>query len=195
VDAGPIPDETENCSPLGRSKLFPIIGAFAGPDPGPCALVTADQSYTFYYDSDSVLTREVAASGQDETEFHYEEGLLVSEKRTQPNGVSTTTYDYADYAVETVTIQPDGSTVGYIYELDERGYVRSARLINKVASGSTPTHYTYEYKDCRLGWRVAYDPNDLANLDTTLQYVYDDRGHLIKRSSNISEEQFDYSCW
>jgi len=194
MDAGPAPDETAKCAPMPKSKLFPIIGAFFGPDPGPCTMTSSGESYAFHYNSDSELTSEVSTDRNDRTDFSYSEGVLVSATRTEQSGVSMTTYYYAGDAIETVTSEQDAAT-GYVYQLDERGYVRSARLLNTVTSPSTPTHYSYEYQDCVIEWRVAYDPDDVVNLDATLQYFYDDRGHLTKRSSNISEDEFDYSCW
>lgn len=195
VDSRPIPDETEGCAPIERSKLFPIVGAFLGPDPGPCTLTSGGSSYQFHYGPDSTLINQVDEDGQDDIEFHYAEDLLVSEKRTQPSGVSMTTYEYGHDAIQAITVRHDGASTGYIYQLDERGYVRSARLLNAVTSASIPTHYTYEYQGCAVRWRVAYDPNDSPNIDATLQYFYDDSGRLTKRSNNAKEELFEYSCW
>jgi len=189
------PDETEGCSPLSQEVLFPIIGAFLGPAPGPCALTDADTHYVFHYDSNAVLVNQVSDDGSDTTEFTHEQGLLVNETRTQPSGVTTTVYEYASNAIKTIATHPDDTTIAYQYQLDDRGYVRTARLLNTVQSSSIPTHFSYEYLNCTIQWRVAYDQNDAVNLDETTEYLYDEQGQLIVRTSRTSAEQFDYSCW
>jgi len=189
------PDETEGCAPLPLEKLFPIIGAFLGPAPGPCALTVADTHYVFHYDSNAVLVNQVSDDETDTTEFIHEQGLLVNETRAQPSGVTTTVYEYASNAIETIATHPDNTTIAYQYQLDDRGYVRTARLLNSVQSSSIPTHFSYEYLNCSIQWRIAYDQNDAVNLDATAEYSYDERGQLAMRASQTSEELFDYSCW
>lgn len=166
-----------------------------GPTPGPCALTAADNHYVFYYDSDGVLANQSSDDETDTTEFFHARGLLVNETRTQPGGITKTVYEYASNAVKTVATHPDDTAVAYEYQLDERGYIRTARLLNSVQSGSIPTHYSYGYVNCAIQWRVAYDQNDAVNLDATAEYIYDGQGQLVSRISNASEELFDYSCW
>jgi len=189
------PDETAGCTPVPREKLFPIIGAFLGPAPGPCALTVADTHYVFHYDSNAVLVNQVSDDESDTTEFTHEQGLLVSETRTQPSGVTKTVYEYASNAIKTTATHPDNTTIAYQYQLDDRGYVRTARLLNSVQSSSIPTHFSYEYLNCSIQWRIAYDQNDAVNLDATAEYLYDKQGQLTVRTSRISAELYDYSCW
>jgi hypothetical protein len=188
-------DETEGCATVPRAKLFPIIGAFLGPDPGPCTMTVSGTRYFFGYDPNGVLVNQISESGSDETVFNYREAVLSSEVRTQPAGVTTTAYEYLDARIRTITTHPDSSTTGYEYEVDERGYVRKARLLNAVSSPSVPTRYTYEFDGCAIQWRVAYDVNDEVNLNATVKYTYDGQRHLATRTSVTSEERFDYSCW
>ena len=133
---------------------------------------------------------------KDITAYSYAQGLLMSETLSQVSGVTTTTYEYTDDLVRTVTTGHDGAQTVYEYTLDDRGYVQLAALLNPVASVSLPTHYSYEYTNCRLHFRIAYDMNDAPNLDATAEYFYDDEGNMIRRTSIIADEQFDYSsCW
>lgn len=189
------PDETEGCSALPVEKLFPIIGAFLGPAPGPCTTTDDNAHFLFRYDSNAVLVNQVSDDEADTTEFTHEQGLLVNETRTQPAGVTKTAYEYANNAIKTITTHPDNTTVAYEYQLDDRGYITTARLLNAVRSGSIPTHFSYEYLNCSIKWRVAYDRNDAVNLSETAEYVYDEQGQLTKRTSQTSEVLFDYSCW
>ena len=189
------PDETAGCSTLPQEKLFPIIGAFLGPAPGPCALTVAATHYVFHYDSNAVLVNQVSDDDTDTTEFIHEQGLLVNETRAQPSGVTTTVYEYASNAIETIATHPDNTAIAYQYQLDDRGYIRTARLLNAVQSSSIPTHFSYEYLNCAIKWRIAYDQNDAINLEVTAEYSYDERGQLAMRASQTSEELFDYSCW
>jgi hypothetical protein len=138
---------------------------------------------------------QVSDDENDTTEFTHEQGLLVNETRTQPSGVTKTVYEYASNAIKTIATHPDDTTIAYQYQLDDRGYVRTARLLNVVQSGSIPTHFGYEYLNCTIQWRIAYDQNDAVNLDATAGYSYDEHGQLAMRASQTSEELFDYSCW
>jgi len=189
------PDETEGCSALPLEKLFPIIGAFLGPAPGPCALTAAGEHYVFHYDSNAVIVSQISDDQTDTTEFVHEQELLVNEIRTQPSGVTKTVYEYASNAIETIATHPDNTTIAYQYQLDDRGYIRTARLLNAVRSSSIPTHFSYEYLNCAIQWRIAYDQNDAVNLEATAEYSYDEHGQLSMRASQTSEELFDYSCW
>jgi hypothetical protein len=194
-DATYPPDQTEGCTPLPLQKLFPIIGAFLGPTPGPCALTDADTHYVFHYDSNAALVNQVSDDQTDTTEFTHKLGLLVNETRTQPSGVTQTVYEYASNAIKTVATHPDNTIVAYEYQLDDRGYITTARLLNAVRTGSIPTHFSYEYLNCKIHRRIAYDRNDAVNLNATAEYIYDEQGQLAKRTSQTSEELFDYSCW
>lgn len=189
------PDETEGCTAVPRGKLFPIIGAFMGPDPGPCSMNRSGLEFRFQYATDSTLTYESATDGTDNTAFSFDQGVLVTETRTWARGVSETTYEYMGERIRTITIDPDGTSTGYEYELDARGYVRTATLLNTVSSPSIPTRYTYEYVNCTLRWRVAYDPNEAVNLTETVNYAYDTQHRLTTRTSVTNEDEFDYSCW
>ena len=152
--------------------------------------------YLFLYNSISnVVTNLVSADKTDITTYDYDQGLLTTERRSQVGGVTTTTYEYTDNLVTTVTSGPDNLPAVYEYTLDDRGYVQVATLMNPVASVSQPTHYSYEYSNCRLALRIAYDPNDAANLDATAEYSYDSLGDMVRRESVIADELYDYSCW
>jgi len=188
-------EETEGCTPLERGRVFPIVGAFFGPDPGPCSMDSGEQRYFFHYDANSVLVEQVSADGMDTTRFTYADGLLVSEKRSRPVGESETNYQYVEDRIRMLTNHPNGTTTAYEYEVDARGYPREATLLNPVSSVAIPTRYTYEYEDCSLRWRVAYDPNESVNLNATSSYTYDPRGRLATRANTANEERFDYSCW
>jgi hypothetical protein len=188
--------ETNDCASWPQSKLFPLIGPFFGPVPGPCKMMRGGIEYYFLYNTSNVLTNLLDTDKTDITAYGYDQGLLATETRSQVSGVSTTTYEYTDDLVRTVTTSYDGIQTVYEYTLDDRGYVQLATLMNPVASVSLPTHYSYEYTNCRLHFRIAYDMNDAPNLDATAEYFYDDEGNMIRRTSIIADEQFDYSsCW
>jgi hypothetical protein len=187
--------ETNDCTPWPKSKLFPLIGPFFGSVPGPCTLTRAGIEYLFLYDTSGVVTYLASTNKPDITMYEYDQGLLTTETRTRVSRVTTTTYEYSDDLVRTVTTSQDSPETVYEYTLDDLGYVQEAKLMNPVASVSQPTHYSYEYQNCRLHWRIAYDPNDAANLDATAEYSYDAEGDVIRRTSTITDELFDYSCW
>jgi hypothetical protein len=191
-DAGP---ETNDCTPWPKSKLFPLIGPFFGSVPGPCTWTRAGIEYLFLYNTSGVVSYLASTNNPDITMYEYDQGLLTTETRTRVGSVTTTIYEYSDDLVRTVTTGQNTPETVYEYTLDDRGYVQEAQLMNPVASVSQPTHYSYEYQNCRLHWRIAYDPNDAANLDATVEYSYDAEGDVIRRMSTITDERFDYSCW
>ena len=108
--------------------------------------------------------------------------------------MTTTRYEYGDNLV-TAAINQDGTEEAYEYTLDDRGFVQFAKLLNPVTDVSLPTHYSYDYTNCHLHWRIAYDKNDSINLDATVEYSYDALGQVTERKSLIADELFDYSCW
>jgi hypothetical protein len=193
ADAG---SENADCAAWPLPKLFPLIGPFFfGNDPGPCTLTAAGVQYDFSYNSENVLTEMANSDRSDVTTYEYAQGLLVRETRREHEDISTTTYDYAEGKVSTLTTDPDGVGVAYEYLLDDLGYVQTAKLLNPVLSASQPTHYLYQYDGCNIGRRIAFDRDDAANLDDTADYSYDSQGHLIERKNAVSDEIFDYSCW
>ena len=194
-DAG---SPTSSCPPWPTSKLFPLIGPFFGPDPGPCAMTSDDAQFKFNYANGVVLSL-LSLDGSDTTQYLFDQSQLVSETRVVGSLTTNTTYEYAAEVVRTVTAGAGQVETAYEYVLDQRGYVQTARLLNPVTSASQPTHYSYQYDNCQLRRRIAYDRDSnqsaAVNQDATLEYSYDDAGHVVGRKSNLNDEQFDYSCW
>lgn len=182
----------QDCPIWPREKLFPRVGPqFFGPDPGPCKVTLGADVFLQTYDSTGNLTQEqLEGDTTRSTTYQYDEGLLVS-------GTGTTSFAYrygtssAGYSVS------NGSRVlsDFDYSLDERGY--PVEITNLVASASTtaPTRYVYQYEGCRFVERIAYASDDTPLPQYSIEFVYDDAGHITEQRSPSGDTLFDYSCW
>lgn len=187
-------DAGQRCPWLPSRKLFPVLGAFAGPVPGPCIQFEGTLQYEYAYDAHGqVLSRTGPAN--EHTSYFWTQGLLVREEQESGESSAITNYEYASNSVRLTKTTSHGLSSAYTYALNDEGYVTDAMLVNPTNSSSVPVRYEYLYVGCQLRYRIAYDSNGKLNLTATAEYSYNDQGQLIQRKSEERESRFGYSCW
>ncbi len=209
-DAG----NTTMCPAWPQDKLFPFVGPFFyGPDDGPCtntetdrSLTGPDKSFTLTYSYDDsgqpvkATTPTDLLSGVHVINYTYADGLLQSNSDFAGGLLSSTTYRYGTDTVGYTTQDATGAISNFDYTLDAQGYPQTisySRIVNGQLSIPTdiPTHFEFEYANCRIQKRVAY-LNDFTEVPASnAQFTYDDVGHLIEIDSTMTNFTFDYACW
>jgi len=209
-DAG----NTTTCPAWPQDKLFPYVGPFFyGPDQGPCTNTETDRSstgpdksftLTYTYDDSGrpvkAATPTDMQSGIHLIDYTYVDGQLQSNKDFAGGLQSNTTYRYGTDTVGYTTIDAQNIATNLDYTLDAQGYPQAisySRIVNGQLTIPTdiPTHFEFEYANCRIQRRVAY-LNDFTEVPASnAQFTYDDVGHLIAIDSTTTNFTFVYACW
>ncbi len=196
ADAGA---EAGSCPTWPIARLFPWVGPFFfGPDPGPCTHTQqgggVTNLFTLTYDAAGKLVSEVSANSSHA--FTYSsDGRLASEADTGNAGQTNFTFLYPDavHAGYTQVNSRGESTV--MYMLDAQGYPQSGTATGQVVNDGAPTRWVYQYTNCRITERIAYDLDGGPYSNYTATFSYDSAGHLLEIKSGTWDDVFDYACW
>jgi hypothetical protein len=182
-----------NCQPWPVEKLAPMIGPFFyGTDPRPCRIEIGNTNLFYTWDGTPRVTQMQNVAGAETTIYEYDDnGVIKDAVKTNSKGTTTTTYTYTSNATTWTTKDPTGATTTTVYKLDAKGYPTEV-TVTPAPSGQ-PSRYVHEYDDnCRLTFRIAYNPDGSENTGQTAQYIYGSEDRVSERVATGDDEVIYY---